>query len=127
MATVNMRYDHPAYIAHVTAGGEVKAGTTFRYAAFTTMLLKQVMLAGSVVQGTAATYPVFVISQGGTSTATLGTFTATTANMAQKTSVTSTATLSAGDTVAVTGSGDGVGAIAVGLDMVILPGASVGA
>jgi hypothetical protein len=125
MSTISMRYDHPAYIARITAGGEAKAGTTFRWAAFTSTILKSVMIAGAIVQGTQATYIAYTISQAGTSTATLGTFTATTANMAQSHSFTGTSTLAAGDSVAVVAAGDGVGAAAVGLELEIQPGATV--
>lgn len=126
MSTVNMRYDHPAYVTHLTAGGSVGQSGSYRYAAFTTMLLKSVQLAGSIAQATANTYVVYAISQGGTSTATLGTATFTAANMAQKTNVTSTATLSQGDSVTVTGgASDATGVIAVGLELAVVPGANV--
>ncbi len=126
MSTRSMAYDHPAYTARITAGGSVGQSGSYRYAAFTSMLLKSVQLAGSIAQATANTYVVYTISQGGTSTATLGTFTATANNMAQTTNITSTTTLSQGDSVTVTGgAADATGIIAVGLELEIVPGATV--
>jgi len=126
MSTVNMAYDHPAYIARLTAGGSVGQSGAYRYAAFTTMLLKSVELAGSIAQATSNTYVIYTISQGGTSTATLGTATFTAGNMAQKTNVVGTATLSQGDSVTVTGgAADATGVIAVGLELQVVPGSAV--
>jgi len=126
MSTVNMAYDHPAYLARITAGGSVGQSGSYRYAAFTTMLLKSVQLAGNIAQATANTYVVYVMAQGGTSTATLGTWTATANNMAQTTNIVATNTLSAGDSVSVTGgAADATGVIAVGLELEIQPRASV--
>ena len=126
MATVSMAYDHPAYIARITAGGSVGVSGSYRYAAFTTMLLKSVQLAGNIAQATSNTYVVYAMSQGGTSTTTLGTATFTANNMAKKTNVTSTLTLSQGDSVSVVGgAADATGVIAVGVELEILPGATV--
>ena len=128
MSTVNMAYDHPAYLARITAGGSVGQSGSYRYAAFTTMLLKSVQLAGNIAQATANTYVVYVMAQGGTSTATLGTWTATANNMAQTTNIVATNTLAQGDSVSViAGSADATGVIAVGLELEIQPRASVSA
>ena len=126
MATVNMAYDHPAYLARITAGGSIGNSGSYRYAAFTTMLLKSVQLAGNIAQATSNTYVVYVMAQVGTSTATLGTWTATANNMAQTTNIVATNTLSAGDSVSVVaGAADATGVIAVGLELEIQPRASV--
>lgn len=126
MSTVSMRYDHPAYLARITAGGEVGQSGRYAFSAFTSMLLKSVELSGTVAQATANTYIVYKLTQAGTSTTTLGTWTATAANLAQSTNITSTLTLAQGDAVVVTGgAADATGKVGVGLELEVVPGASV--
>ena len=126
MTTKSMRYDHPAYIARITAGGELGQSASFSYAAFTTMLVKSIEIAGVIAQGTANTYVVYSISQSGTSTTTIGTYTVTAGNLAQSTNITPTTTLSQGDAIRiVSGAADSVGKVGIGLELAVVPGSTV--
>lgn len=125
MATKSMRYDHPAYIARLTVGGELGQSARFSFAAFTTMILKSVQFASSVAYATANTIVLYKVSALDTSTATLGTATMSTA-MTNYPSIASTTTFSAGDCLAaVSGASDSTGKAAVGVEFHLQPGASV--
>ena len=128
MATIDMRYDHPQYLVRLTGGGEVAAAASsrFTFTAFTTALLKSVQLGCVIALGTTNTYVVSRISQAGTSTTAIATATFTAGNMAQRSNITSTHVLSQGDSVTVVkGSTDGVGIVGVGVELAVVPGATV--
>lgn len=128
MATRNMRYDHPAYVAVLGAGlGTVGAGSgaaSQRFAAFANLQLKAINYS-TVTSGTGAATDVkslFIIRQG---TATTTTALSTTTAAAYVLNFTSTATLAKGDVAYV---GKGTDATEVGaatLEYTIVPGADV--
>lgn len=133
MATKNMAYDHPAYIARLGTG-PVEAGgaatTQYgKYAAFTAM---QAMSAQFTVTtaGTAAGHLFSVLKISGTATSTLATTTLGTAAAGTTTNVTlSTAaggiSMLQGDIIDVVSGPDVVGKAAVAFEMLVQPLANV--
>jgi len=119
----NMAYDHAAYLAVLTTGGQLSgASGKVGYAAFTTMLLKSVQI-NLVTAGTAAdAKTLFIVRQGtATTTTVLKTDTAAVggANYAQ------TTTLSAGDSCYVAKGADATEVGQASFELVIAGGANV--
>ena len=128
--TKNMAYDHPAYTGVETFGSSNTAGASSvqgRFAAFTNMLAKSftasVITAGT---GTGNATLARVKVTAGTSTSTLGSVTMGTAAAGVTTNVLCTASgITAGDVVWVQAGADATGVWAVGIEMLVQPGASI--
>lgn len=127
MATTNMSYDHPAYITPYVFSSGIAAGanaTTTKFAAFTAMKIKAVILASNVAS-TSSTTPL-LYSKSGTATATTtfaayGSAATTAANYALATAV----TLAQGDQFWVTHGTDATIASSVAIETYVIPGSNV--
>lgn len=128
MAVKSMAYDHPAYLVPQTVGGTVTgANAQFKFACWTTQILKSVQVTSDGAGTGAAADVVLVhkISNQGTTTTSLanvGTWTA--AQLLTKQAL-GTFTFVAGDQVAITKGTDGTVKYAVGVEMYLAPGADV--
>lgn len=132
--TKNMSYDHPAYTSVGMIGGAAAAGASsapVRFAAFTAMLMKALTVT-PIVAGTGTgncTVTVEKIAAGGTAITTLAqvvmgtTAAGVTTNVVLSTSANST--FAAGDVLRVQNGADATSVLAVGIEYVINPGASV--
>lgn len=126
MATKNMAYDHPAYLAvyPVTLGSlNGASGNTQRFCSFATMLIKSIQLK-TVTAGTSATQVMNLFTVSGTTTTTTALTTFGSA-VNTTTNVTTTLTLSQGDVMWVGKGTDATDVLAVGAELAYLPGASV--
>lgn len=127
MATKNMAYDHPAYLAVLPVGlGVNTAGASAilagRFTAFTNTLVKSVTVA-VVTAGTSTSHVLrSLVYQGGTgtSTAVLGTLVSSGFFNA-----TTTLTLTQGDSLAVLTGSDATEVYQAGAELAIIPGANV--
>ncbi len=133
MATKSMAYDHPAYLVPVTFGGEIAAAVsskTARFACYTAMVIKSfnasVITAGGTVNG------INLVRQavGGTALTTMASIATTigtnVGGVTANALMTSTVSVVQGDILwAEKGSADGVGVYAIGVEMVLVPGASI--
>lgn len=133
MATKNMAYDNPSYMARVGAPmGEAGGGATTQYgkfAAFTAMLAFSAQLTVTTA-GTAAGHGFSVIKISGTATTTLatttlGTAAAGTTTNVLLTNVTGGVALAQGDIIAALSLADTVGKAAVAYEINVLPLANV--
>jgi hypothetical protein len=129
MAVKSMAYDHPAYLVPQSVGGNIIAGvaTQFKFACWTTMILKSVQVTSNGAGKGAAADVVLVhkISNQGTTTTSLanvGTWTA--AQLLSKQAL-GTFTFVAGDQVAITKGTDATVTYACGLELYVSPGADV--
>ena len=129
MAVKSMAYDHPAYTAPSTVGGTIAAGSgsQFKFACWTTMILKSVQVTSNGAGTGAAADVVLVhkISNQGTTTTSLanvGTWTA--AQLLSKQAL-GTFTFVAGDQIAITKGTDASVAYGVGCEVYLAPGANV--
>ena len=129
MATKNMAYDNPAYQAVLAYGGSVAAGasgTSPRFVAFCTTLLKSVSFKATTA-GTAADIKTLLINSGSaTSTTVLATMTAAYAGTGT-TCVLAATTLTAGDAAWILTGSDATEVIGVTFELVLAPGATVSA
>lgn len=133
MATKNMAYDHPAYLAVInaslppnSAGANSQTG---RFVAWTSMAIKSVQ-AMTTTSGTSTTHVVraLIFRNGGTSTETTVCMTLGSAALATSVgnfAATSTMTLGQGDSAALTAGTDATIVIQGSLELVIQPGANV--
>lgn len=127
MATKSMSYDNAAYLAvlPVCLGSLTGASSqTQRFAAFTTTLIKSVEIT-VVTAGTSASQVINLFTLSGTTTTTTALTTYGSAQTKAGTNVTTTLTLAAGDACWVGKGTDATDVFAVGMEAVILPGASV--
>lgn len=135
MAAKSMAYDHPAYLALVAGpGGEIAAAVsskTARFVAVTAMQLKSLTASVITAGGTVNAVQVVKQATGGTALTTLALITniigtsvgGFTTNVLMTGAGTS---LVQGDIVWVEkGSADGVGVYATGVEVVLVPGASL--
>lgn len=128
MATKSMQYDHPAYTAVLPVGLGVNAAGansigSGRFTAFTQTLVKSITIA-VVTAGTSTANHVMsaLVYRGGTATDTQALATMGSSGFVN---VTSTLTLTQGDTLAVRGGTDATMVWQAGAEMVIVPGATV--
>ena len=127
MATKNMRYDHPAYLAVLPVSLGVNAAgasaiTPARFTAFTDTLVKSITVA-VVTAGTSTTHIVRSLAyRGGTST---DTAIITTMGSSGFANVVSTLTLTQGDSLALLLGSDATQVMQAGAELVIIPGANV--
>jgi hypothetical protein len=128
MAVKSMSYDHPAYIAPSTVGGTVTgASAQFKFACWTSMILKSVQVTSDGAGTGAAADVVLVhkISNQGTTTTSLANVGTWTAGQLLSKQALGTFTFVAGDQVAITKGTDGTVKYAVGCEMYVVPGANV--
>lgn len=134
MATKSMAYDHPAYIGVGSQSFACAAGASAvsanKFIAFTNLIVKSVTVA-VVTAGTSAGAGNAIIvkqitGQGTTTTAlataTLGT---NTAGVSVNVAITTNGTLAQGETLTFTNGTDATGAAVVGVEYVVVPGATV--
>lgn len=127
MATHNMRYDHPAYTAVLPVSlGQNTAGasavTNGRFVAFTSTLVKSITVQ-VVTTGTSTTHiQRSLVVRGGTST---DTAVLTTLGSSGFANVTTTLTLTQGDSLGVLTGSDATEIVAAGAELLIVPGANV--
>jgi len=128
MATKSMAYDHPAYLVPQTVGGGIPAGVSaqFKFAAWTTMLLKSIQIAADGA-GTGAAADVVLLHKinNGTSTTSLANLGTWTAGQFSPTNYVGTHTFSRGDLIALTKGTDGTVKYTAGIEMYLSPGADV--
>lgn len=127
MATKSMAYDNAAYeaVLPVALGSLTGAsGTTNRFAAFTTLLIKSVEIT-VVTAGTSASQVINLFTLSGTATTTTALTTYGSAQAKNGTNVTSTLSMVVGDACWVGKGTDATDVFAVGMECVVLPGASV--
>ena len=132
--TKNMAYDHPAYTVPGFIGGAAAAGASsapVRFAAYTAMVAKSLTVT-PIVAGTGTgncTVTVEKIASGGTAITTLAqvvmgtTAAGVTTNVLLSSSANST--FAAGDVLRVQNGADATSVLAVGIEYVLVPGASV--
>jgi len=134
MATKSMAYDHPDYLVTKIFGGEIAAtasSKTARFAAVTAMTVKSMQCSVITAGGTVVAVDLVRQAAGGTALTTLASVTNVigTSVGGVTTNVLMTgagATLAQGDIVwAQKGSGDGVAVFGIGIEAVIIPGATV--
>ena len=132
--TKNMAYDHPAYLQPMFIGGAAAAGASsapVRFAAFTAMVAKALTVT-PIVQGTGTgncTVTVEKIAAGGTAITTLAQCVIGTLSPGVTTNVllssNANSTFAAGDVLRVQNGADATSVLAVGIEYVLVPGASV--
>ena len=127
MATVNIAYDHPAYLAAlpvslgVTVAG-ASAITPARFTAFTDTLVKSITMA-VVTAGTSTTHIMrSLVYRGGTST---DTAIITTLGSSGFANVVSTITMTQGDSLAILQGSDATMVSQAGAELKIIPGSNV--
>jgi hypothetical protein len=123
MATRNMAYDHPAYIAPETFGGAISgSGGALRFAAFTDMIVKSITMKPTTAGTSNDTVTAFKLSGTTTTTQVLATYgSAATGG----TNVLGTLTLAQGDAYSIVKGTDATGVIALGLECAVIAGANV--
>jgi hypothetical protein len=125
MAKKSYAYDDPAYRALVIAGGPIATGSavSFKYAAFTAMLVKSVTISPTTAGTAADVCSLHKISGTTTTTQALCTFTAVllSTNIVPTTPV----TLAEGDVIAVAKGADATGVYACAVELQLVPGANV--
>ena len=134
MATKSMAYDHPAYLVPVLVGGEIIAtasSKTARFACYTAMTVKSfnatVITAGGTVNG------VNLVRQaaGGTALTTMASIATTIGTNVGGVTINALMTSTVGNMAqgdvlwAEKGAADGVGVYGIGIEMVVVPGATV--
>lgn len=132
--TKNMAYDHPAYLVPGFIGGAAAAGassTPVRFAAYTAMIAKSLTVT-PIIAGTGTgncTVTVEKIAAGGTAITTLAQVVMGTAAAGVTTNVllssSANSTFAAGDVLRVQNGADATSVLAVGVEYVLVPGASV--
>ena len=132
--TKNMAYDHPAYSSVHFIGGAAAAGASsapVRFAAFTTTIAKSLQIT-PIVQGTGTgncTVTVEKIASGGTAITTLAQCVVGTLSPGVTTNVrldtNANSTFAAGDVLRVQNGADATSVLAIGIEYVLSPGASV--
>jgi hypothetical protein len=132
--TKNMQYDHPAYTVPRFIGGASAAGassTPVRFAAFTAMVARSLTIT-AIVAGTGTancTTTVEKVASGGTAITTLAQVVMSTNAAGYTTNVAlytnANSTLAAGDVLRVQNGADATSVLAVGIEYVLVPGASV--
>lgn len=132
--TKNMAYDHPAYTSPHFIGAAAAAGassTPIRFACFTALVAKSLTVT-PIVAGTGAsncTVQVEKIAAGGTAITTLAitTMGTTVAGETRNVLLSSSpnSTYAAGDVLRVQNGADATSVLAVGIEYVLVPGASV--
>jgi hypothetical protein len=118
-----MSYDHPAYQTVFSYGAHVSgSGGALRFAAFTDMLVKSVTAKPTTAGTSNDTLTAFKLSGTTTTTQVLTTFgsAATTG-----TNVVGTLTLAQGDALSIVKGTDATGVIALGVELALVPRASV--
>ena len=126
MATQTLRYDHPVYVSPyvfsgLTAAGA--AGVSTKFAAFTAMKIKSVTM-GPVIASTAAGSQPLLYTKSGTATATT-TLTVLTSGASAAINNAVAVTLAQGDQFWVTHGTDATTAIAVAIEVLVIPGATI--
>lgn len=129
MAVKSMAYDHPAYQAPQSVGGNIAAGVSaqFKFPAWTNLILKSVQ-AQANGGGTGAAQDVLLIhriSNNGTTTTSLANIGTWTAGQFQSTNYVGTHTFTKGDTLAITKGTDATVTYAVSAELYLVPGADV--
>lgn len=127
MATKAMSYDHPAYIAVGMFGSETAVGAngvTDKFAAFTALKLKSIQYTPRIASTAAGSQPL-LYTKSGTATATQTLTALTSAAVATFNSILSDLAMAAGDICWVTHGTDATAAMAVGIEYVVTPGATV--
>lgn len=127
MATKSMAYDHPAYQAIVPYSSVTVAGANgvcSKFAAFTAQKIKSVTL-GVYVASTAAGSQPLLYTKSGTATATTTLTALTSASTAAINNDVSNVALAQGDQFWVTHGTDATAVLAVAIETVIVPGATV--
>lgn len=131
--TKGMAYDHPAYLVPQLGGAAEIPATTVsrsnRFAAFTAMTIKSFQ-ATVITAGTGtgnATVQLEKVASGGTAISTLGIVTLSTNAAGYTTNVICTGanTCTVGDVISFLKGADATGVFAVGLELVLTPGASL--
>lgn len=123
MATKDMGYDHPAYLAVLPLGGAISgSGGALRFAAFTDTLIKSVTVKPTTAGTSNDTVTAFKLSGTTTTTQVLTTYGSA---VATHTNVVSTLTLALGDSLSIVKGTDATGVMSVGVEMVLVPGADV--
>ena len=135
MATKSMAYDHPAYLVPVTFGGEIAAAAsskTQRFAVYTAMAIKSMQASVITAGGTVNGVNLIRQAAGGTALTTMATIATTIGTNVGGVTINALAThasasaLSQGDILwAEKGSADGVGVYGIGVELVLVPGASI--
>ena len=131
MATKNMAYDHPAYLVPLAPSGSIAAAASsdFKFACWTTMILKSVQISNTVV-GTGAATDAFKLQRIqldptlGTATTSIGMLTTNTAAMYSK-NIQGTWTFTQGEFISVAKGTDGTSQYQVTLELYLSPGANV--
>ena len=128
MATKSMSYDHPAYLARYSQAGTFTAGasTTFKFCAFTNMVIKSVTL-NPIVLSTVndiVTAVQILAAGGSTNTQVLSTFTAV-QTAGGNFVMTAANTLAQGDEFKVTKGTDALMTYDIAVEYVLVPGANV--
>jgi len=131
MANKSMAYDHPTYLVPQSVGGTIgaTASSQFRFASWTTMILKSVQIS-NIVAGTGGDTDAFVLQRVnldptlGTATTSLAQLGTNTANFSSR-NVQGTYTFTAGELISVMKGTDGTSQYAVALELYVSPGANV--
>ena len=124
MATKNMAYDHPAYLTPYVLGGRLSgAAGSFKFAAFSALLVKSHTVAMRTV-GTSAADAITAFKISGTTTTTqiIGTMVGTSI---ASTNVVGTMTLAQGDVLEITKGTDATDDLAYTVEMVLVPGSNI--
>lgn len=132
MAKQSMAYDHPAYLSRLAFGGLNAAGasaTSGRFAAWAAMTPKALQVS-VITAGTGtgnATVTLVKIAAGGTAITTHSPLVTMSTNAAGYTTnvVCTGGNIGAGDVVYVQHGADATGVFAVGIELVLVPGADV--
>ena len=127
MATVNMRYDHPAYITPVIYSGATTAGASgisTKWAAYTAMRIKSITF-GPATAGTSVSTPLLFVKSGTATTTTTCTALTSATTAASNFALATAAALVQGDQFWVTHGTDATMVQAVAVECVVIPGSNV--
>ena len=127
MATKSMAYDHAAYLTPYVFSGMSTVGAngvTTKFAAFTTMKLKQVVM-GPVIASTAAGSQPLVFTKSGTTTSTTTLTVLTSAASAAIVNDVTDVSLAQGDQFWATHGTDATATVAFAFETVVVPGSDI--
>lgn len=127
MATQNLQYDHPSYIAvqnqpfQVTAG----SGTTYRFALFADAIAKSLVMKPVVAATSADTFTAIVVSNTSTRTLGVGTVASAQTTFVRVELTTASRTCLQGDEVRIVKGTDATVVYAGAVELVTTPGATL--
>lgn len=132
MATKNMAYDHPAYLAvRGESAGEVGGAATTAYgkfASFTAQILRSVQVTVTTAGTASSACTIYRIAAGGTTTTSIGSYAMSTSAIGTTSNVlisNGSLALTKGDVLYIASGADATGKQAVAYELQLVPGADV--